>query len=300
MSRVIPIAAQTHLDQGVRTMCECLVVTQTAVGSSAILRVTTASDVVTITTGAYAGTYLPLGYVRHDWATNDAVGVPNSEVGGFLAPIYLTEEDLRIGRWKGAEWVKFTCNYNDPDAWQIHRGSGFLGQVHHGRLRFTAELVGLLQLGQNGIGNLNSPLCLHDFGKGNPRNRPELGNGCTFDLETVTDTGTVEAVDSDFYGIHDSARTEPDFYYSNGIFRIADTNSPYNGMEFEIRAYTVGFWITFTAVPADITGTAYEIVRGCDKTLAACLVFGLVQTDRLASDFTQGNDAAIAVARSGS
>lgn len=281
-------------------MCECLMVEQQATGSSAILRVTTTNNPVVITTGDYAGTYLPLGYVRRNWNANDAMGVPNSEVGGFLGPVYVTEEDLRIGRWKSATWVKFTCDYNDPDAWQIHRGSGFLGQIHHGRLRFTAELVGLLQMVQNGIGNLNSPLCIHDFGKGNPRLRPELGNGCTFDLDTVTDSGTVESVDSDFYGIHDSARAEADAYYSNGIFRIADTSSPYNGMEFEIRAYIVGFWILFTALPADITGTTYEIVRGCDKTLAACQGFGLVETDRLASDFTQGNDAAIAVARSGS
>ncbi len=293
MSRVFPVALQTHLDLYSRTLADCLVVTQLAAGSTAVLRVTTLNAPVVIASGVYAGTYAPLGYLRRDMSAEDNMGVGTTEVDGILDSAYLTEDDLRAGRWDGAAWQKFRVNYVTPADGQINLGSGTLGTVTHGRLRFTAELLGIMQVVQNGIGRLNSALCIHDFAASAAG--PGLGNGCTVNPATHTVTGTIDSVDSDFYGIHDAARAEADFFFSNGKMTI--TSGVMTGMQFEVRAYIVGFWVLFTALPYDATGATYSMLRGCDKTKAACTVFGKVTTDRLASDYTQGSDAALQVAR---
>lgn len=277
-------------------MCECMIVTQTLMGSPSpgtTLRVTTASAAVVITTGAYAGTYLPLGYVRKDWPADDNMAIGTTEVDGIIDAQYLTDFDLQIGLWDGAEWIKFKCDYTDPDDWQVLLANGTLGIVRTGRLRFTAELLSMMQVVQNGIGALNSPLCIHKFGAS--EGGPGRGNGCTVNLAPFTFTGTVDSVDSDLYGIHDSARTEADSYFSNGIFRV--TSGVLDGFEYEIRAYIQGFWVLIVPLPVDVTGETYEIVRGCNKTLRQCVDDFDNILDRLASDYTQGNDAAIQVAR---
>lgn len=298
MSRVIPIAVQATLDGDDWSFATCLAVTQQVPGSSLTIRVTTLNRAVVIPSGIFAGTYAPLGFIRHDLTAEDNMGVGTTEVEGILDSAYLTEDDMRAGRWDGAAWKKCRVNYRTPSDGVIYLGSGTLGTVRHGRLRFNAELLGIMQAVQNGNGRLTTPLCTHNFAKS--ENGHGLGNGCTVDPSLHTQTGTVDAVDSDFYGIHDGAagpsnRTEADNFYSNGLFRI--TSGVMTGMEFEIRAYIVGFWILFTALPYDATGATYAIVRGCDKSRRMCIDVFDNLPDRLASDYTQGNDAAVQVAR---
>lgn len=277
---------QTHLEQRTTTLTVCIRVERL----DGVILAATAFD-LPLTFGG--DTYEAFGFLRRDIDTSSDMDVGSTEVTGILSSDTITEDDVRIGRWDFAAYSLVRVNWSDLTIDPEILASGNLGVVRTGRLRFVAELLGLVQAMQNSIGVLNSPLCVHNFGAsegGNGR-----GNGCTFDLATVTDTGTVEAVDSDLYGIHDSARTEPDTYYGNGTFRITDGD--YAGMEFEIRAYIVGFWILFTALPEDVTGAAYEIVRGCNKSLRQCVDDFDNITDRLASDYTQGGDAAVQVGR---
>jgi uncharacterized phage protein (TIGR02218 family) len=238
-------------------------------------------------------TYEPFGFLRTDVDTAADMDVGSTEVTSILRSDSLTEDDLRIGRWDFAAYTLRRVVWSDLTIDPEILAEGNLGVVRTGRLKFVAELLSLMQGVQNSIGVLNSPLCLHNFGKS--EGGFGRGNGCTFDLATVTQTGTVESVDSDLYGVHDSARIEADAFYSNGVFRITDGD--YAGREFEIRAYIVGFWILFTALPENITGAAYEIVRGCNKSLRQCVDDFDNILDRLASDYTQGGDSAVQVAR---
>jgi uncharacterized phage protein (TIGR02218 family) len=277
---------QTHLEQPTTTLTWCIRVERL----DGVVLAATAFD-QPLTFGG--DTYEPFGFLRRDIDGSSDLDVNSTEVTGILSSDALTEDDVRIGRWDFAAYSLVRVNWADLTIDPEILSTGNLGVVRTGRLRFVAELLGLVQAAQNSIGVLNSAQCIHNFGKS--EGGFGRGNGCTFDLATVTDSGTVESVDSDLYGIHDSARTEADTYYSNGVFRIMDGD--YAGMEFEIRAYIVGFWILFTALPEDITGAAYEIVRGCDKSLRQCVDDFDNIADRLASDYTQGADAAIQVAR---
>lgn len=238
-------------------------------------------------------TYEAFGFLRSDVDTADNMDVGSTEVTSILRSDSLTEDDLRIGRWDFAAYTLVRVNWADLSIDPEILATGNLGVVRTGRLRFVAELLSLMQAVQNSIGVLNSPLCLHNFGKS--EGGPGRGNGCTFNLASVTVTGTVSSVDSDLYGVHDAARTEADAYFGNGVFRI--TSGAYAGMEFEVRAYIVGFWVLFTALPANIAGATYEMVRGCNKSLRQCVDDFDNILDRLASDYTQGGDAAVQVGR---
>ncbi len=284
--RTIPVALQTHLAGSTRTMATCIAVTRT---DGEELFVTTLNRPITVDGDVYTA----LGFLRKDLNAEDDMGVGTTDVEGILDSTAITEDDVRAGRWDAASWLMFRVNYVTPTDGRIHLGEGQLGTCTIGRLRWIAELLGLMQFTQNSIGNLNSAQCIHNFGKAEAV--PGVHNGCTFDLATVTDTGTVDSMDSDYYGIRDSARTEADGYYTNGLFRVMTGDM--SGMEFEIRAYVVGYWVLFTAVPYDVAGEDYEIVRGCNKSLRQCVDDYANITDRLASDYTQGSDAAMQVGR---
>ena len=277
---------QTHLEQPATTLTVALRVERL----DGVILAVTAFD-APLTFGG--DTYEAFGFLRTDVDTSDNMDVGSTEVTGILQSDSLTEDDLRIGRWDFASYTLVRVNWADLTIDPEILATGNLGVVRSGRLKFVAELLSLLQAAQNSIGVLNSPLCIHNFGKS--EGGPGRGNGCTFDLSTVTETGTVASVDSDLYGVHDAARTEPDGHFSNGVFRIMDGD--FAGMEFEIRAYIVGFWVLFTALPENITGAAYEIVRGCNKSLRQCVDDFDNILDRLASDYTQGGDAAVQVGR---
>lgn len=289
MSRAIPVAVQTHLDGTVRTLADCLTVTQRQAGSTAILRVTTLNRPLVVS----GDTYAPLGFIRKDLTAEDNLDTGTTEVDGILDSDYLTEDDIRAGRWDGATWEWFTVNFKVPSDGVINRANGQLGEIHWGVNRFTAELLDLMQGLKTGIGNLNSALCRHKFAAS--EGGPGLGNGCTVDPAPHTVTGTIESVDSDFYGIHDSTRTEDDAFFSNGIMTI--TSGVMTGMKFPVRAYITGFWVLFEALPYDATGETYSLLRGCNKTLTQCVDDFDNILDRLASDYTQGRDSAIQVGR---
>lgn len=292
MSRVIPI--QSHISGTVRTTADCIVIEQQQPGSSVVLRATTLNRQIVIEDGDFAGTYEPLGFFRKDLSAEDNLDTGTTEIDAVLDPAYVTEDDIRAGRWDAAKWTMFRVNYKAPEDGVIHLGNGKLGEINWGVQRFTAELLDLMQGTKTGIGNLNSALCIHRFAAS--QGGPGLGNGCTLDPAPFTVTGTIDSVDSDLYGIHDSARGEADGYFSNGEMEI--TSGAMQGMRFPVRAFVGGFWVLFEALPYEPEeGTTYSMVRGCNKTLDACVdVFDNV-LDRLASDYTQGRDAAMQVGR---
>lgn len=244
--------------------------------------------------------YEPFGFIRSDVDSDDNMGVGTTELTGILDSDTISEADLAAGRWDFAAWEAKYYNWNDLTMTPVHQGSGSLGVVRAGRLKFVAELLGLMQAVQISILNLTSPVCIHELGDHNAS--PSTGNGCTVDLEgspNFTVYGAIESMDSDYYGLHDSARTEPDGSFSNGKITFLPNSPPglLDGMSFEIRGYIVGQWVLFTAVPYDATGYAYKMTYGCDKSRRMCIDRFDNILDRLASDYTQGNDAAIQVAR---
>jgi uncharacterized phage protein (TIGR02218 family) len=288
---------QAHIEQTTTSLTTCIYLEQVAPGTQ-ILTVTAFNRPLTIDGRQYES----FGFLRQDVSGNGNMEVPTTEVVGILNSATITEDDLRAGKWDFASYKLFQVNWDDLSMGRIQLSEGNIGIVRAGLLKFTAELLGLMQGVQSGIGNLTSPACIHKFAAS--EGGPGLGNGCTIDVNgspSFIRFGTVEAMDADFHTITDSARTEPNNTFTNGIFTILPTSPPgfMDGMQFEVRAYQVGIWVLFGALPYDATGLDYSITFGCDKSRRMCIdVFDNI-LDRLASDYTQGNDAAIQVARHG-
>lgn len=240
-------------------------------------------------------TYEPFGLDAKDLSSEPDGAVGSTEVGGILDSASITEEDIRIGLWDFATWQMWLVNWENLSIPPIELGSGSVGTVRSGRSAFWAEIVDRFQAMQNGIGVLNSPRCIHELGDANAVNG--RGNGCTVNLATFTVTGTLTSVASDLQTVADTGRAEADAFFSNGKMYI--TSGVYSGMPFHVRAYLVGTWVLFNALPADLTGETYSMIRGCDKLLTTCRdVYGKAHTDRLASDWTQGGDRLVQPARS--
>jgi uncharacterized phage protein (TIGR02218 family) len=293
MSKVIPVALQAHYEQVTTTVTMCLHATRTdgvTLGVTAFNRALTI-DCTAAGLGA-AELFEGFGFLRNDITYDDNMGVGSTEVTGLLNSAAITEADVVAGRWDDFRYVLFRVNWASVSDGIDIVSVGRVGVVSTGRLRVIAELLSLLQGVQNGIGMLNSDLCIHELGDFNAV--PERGNGCT--VVVVPVTGSLTGIDSDFYGMHDTARVEVDSYFSNGVMTL--TSGPFSGRRIEVRAYVVGFWILFDALPDTVTvGTTYEMTRGCNKTRRQCIDdFGKI-LDRLASDYTQGSDAAVQVAR---
>lgn len=282
-----------HIAQVSTTLTRCLRIERL---DGVVLAITAFNRALTIDTGHGSPTdvYEPFGINKMDLTAQNDMDVGTTECM-LLQSDLLTDDDLLLGRWDFAAYELFEVNWADLSMGRILLQSGNLGVCRSGRLKFETELLGLMQHVQNSIGNLNSPLCIADLGD-------EL---CQVDLngtsgsspsEPLTVTGTIDAIDSDFYGIHDTARTEPANRFANGKMTLTD--GPYVGMSFEVRAYISGFWVLFTAVPDGVTvGTGYSMSVGCDKSKRMCIDFFDNILHRRASDYTQGNDKAVQVGR---
>ena len=72
------------------------------------------------------------------------LSVDNVEVSGALSHAALTSEDLRAGRWDGAEVLSFLVNWAEPRQVEVlFRGT--LGEITWGDGMFSAELRGLAE-----------------------------------------------------------------------------------------------------------------------------------------------------------
>jgi uncharacterized phage protein (TIGR02218 family) len=283
---------QSHLEQSTTALAVCILVQRL---DGVELAVTNFNRPLTPVGGSPSPlrTYIPLGFLRSDIDSSDNMDVGTTEHTGFMHEASITEEDVRAGRWDFAAYTVTRVVWSDLAIEPEILAVGTLGVVRTGRVKFVAEFLSRMQVVQQSIGALNSPQCLHELGDHRPKTRGD--NGCTVDLALWTVTGTVEEMLTDYYTLLDAARTEPAGYFAGGVLEI--TSGVMVGMRREVRSYIPGEIVLFTDLPYDATGATYSVHRGCDKTLRTCIdVFDNI-LDRLASDYTQGNDVATQVGR---
>lgn len=211
----------------------------------------------------------------------------NLTIEGAIDSATLTEDELRAGYWDYARFRIFQVNWSDLTMGDKKDRAGRLGNVSVHRQTFVAELLGLMESYAISIGQLSSPMC-----------RASLGDArCKFDLAgspSMSVTGTIETADTDFFTLHDSARTEADGYFDEGVITI---HYAQGDLSYEVKAYVVGVWITKTPWAYDATGITYTMTRGCDRRLETCRdTFNNVVNFR-GEPWLRGNDKLIQVGR---
>lgn len=229
-----------------------------------------------------------------DIVSTDNMDVDNVTVEGAISGDTLTEDELRAGYWDRAAFRIFMVNWADLTMGDAKLRKGWLGPVTLNRQTFVVELLGLMEAYATSIGKSTQAMC-----------RASLGDGdCQVNLEgspSYTVTGTIDVADTDFFTLHDSARTEEAGYFDEGRLTL---HYPQGDLSYEVKAYTLeggspgtGVWITKTAYAYDATGVAYTMTRGCNRMFSTCRdVFNNVINFQ-GEPYLKGNDKLVQVGR---
>jgi len=193
------------------------------------------------------------------------LAVDNLDVDGMLSSGSIVEADILAGLYDFAEIEIFQVNYSDLTQGSLKLRRGWLGEVSFYKQQFVAEVRGLTQALSQTMGELYSASC-----------RAALGDSrCKVNMATGgnTVTGSVTSVVSNIQFI-DSARTEASDSFAFGTIRF--TSGANNALSMEVKEYIytsgTGGQITL-ALPLPypmLTGDAYSLTKGCDKTIATC------------------------------
>jgi hypothetical protein len=88
----------------------------------------------------------------------------NAETEGGFGSDAVTEADIAAGKWDYAAIEIFRVNWSDLTMGVEKIGSGHMGQVTRGRIQFTAELLGEMEVFNQQIGRVVEPACDADLG----------------------------------------------------------------------------------------------------------------------------------------
>ncbi len=212
---------------------------------------------ITYETVAYAPTSV---YDVSAVSTKGELNTDNLEAKGLLDSSGITAADLEAGIWDGAAVVIVEVNYRDLTMGANILRVGTLGEVQRDGLTYTAELRGLMRALQNNIGRIFKPAC--DATLGDAR--------CGVDVEALRVSGTVDSSAS-ARAFVDAGLAQAAAYFSYGV--VTWTSGANAGRSMEIKQHEAGGAFTLQLPMPDpiLSGDAFTVVPGCDKTKATCI-----------------------------
>lgn len=257
--KTIPIALQTELDSPTPRLARCLRIVRR---DGNVYRFTTGTRSLVIE----GETYLPAyAFTPSDIATASDLDTDDLQVEGLLSSDTITEDDIRAGRWDFAAFRAFTVSWAAPGDGVKKDRAGRFGKVTVNRQTFVAEMLGMLECYNVGIGKITQPGCRANYGDAQ----------CT--LVPTQVTGTVSLCETDFFTCRLDDRSEADAYFDEGVITFAH---PTGLLSYEVKTYEQSMvtadWtgpgiVTKTHIAYDVTGCAYTMTEGCVRTHAACL-----------------------------
>lgn len=224
-------------------------------------------------------------FSRTDIEHDSDLSVPNVDLDGLLDSNQISEDDIRGGKYDGAEIYFFTINWAKTSDGVIKLLRGWIGDIKLYQGKYVAELNGLSKLLQREALQVYTPLCKAEFG--------DAGTGCGYDLSAVTQSGTVLTVtDNKNFDTSDVTFSADDVF---NLGRVTFTSGLNSGLTIEVKdSATTGYGGTielYVSAPFTITaGDGFDIVPGCDKTFSTCQ--GYSQSDNFRGfPYIPGEDA---------
>lgn len=163
--------------------------------------------------------------------------------------------DLLAGRWDGARFTLFECNWKAPaDGVNVLR-RGWIGNVSETRGGYSIELRGLKQAWQQAVGAVTSKTC-----------RARLGDeACTVDLAPWTHDYEVTSVASRHVFTCTDADEADDYYGEGTATGVTGANA---GFSQKVKTFAGGVFSLSLPMPFVITsGDTFRVVAGCRKRL---------------------------------
>lgn len=197
------------------------------------------------------------------------LSVDNSEAAGALSGATVTEEDLRAGRFDGAEIRCWQVNWQRiEERVELFRGS--FGEVQWAGGAFRVELRGLAEALNVTRGRVFHPGCSAVLGDG----------ACRFDLSRPGYSAAARVVEvlsaGQFLLALEGAAVEGGFaegWFAEGRFTLLDGAAA--GLEGSVRGdvlagagRSVTLWQELAVLPA--VGDRVQLVAGCDRSAATC------------------------------
>lgn len=246
----------SHLASEVTTLATCWKITRR---DGQVLGFTT--HVQDLTVGGVTYVSAIGSYTATAIRTSGGMAVDNLDVDAVFDSAYISEVDLRAGKYDFAQVEIFQVNYADVSQGVLKLRRGWLGEVaSHGHY-FQAELRGLMQALQQTIGRVYSKRCDADLGDAR----------CKVSLPGITIASAVTSVASrqHFDGSAIPGRR-------GGL--LTWTSGANNGAKMEIHSVSVNTIVLVLPMGYDIAvGDTYTVYPGCDKLLSTCkTVFGNV------------------------
>lgn len=197
------------------------------------------------------------GYLDSDVESSAELNPDNLQVEGFLASPAITDADIHSGVWDYAAIEMFEVNYLDLGMGKNILRTGTLGEVKGGRIKFTAELRGLMQAYTRTIVRLMTKDCTADLGD----------SRCKVDLAAYTHTGEVNTVSEN--RVITSTLGQADDYFTGG--KLTFTSGENADLSMEVKSYVGGVLTLFQPMPfAVIPGDGFTIYAGCNKSKDDC------------------------------
>ena len=255
--RTLSAALLAHLQSDNPTVAYCTLVTRL---DGVLLGMTTSCDPLT-----FSGvTYTPLGGMDTSAMKQTAdTGVDNLDILGILSSALITDDDLRAGRYDGAEIRMQVVNYKD-----LTMGSMLLLRAHLGQVTimdgsYKAELRGLTQYLMQQIGDVTSATC---------RVR-QLGDAqCKVGMTPYRSAANLSSASANGLTLSFSSNAQTTGYYDYGTLTF--TGGANAGISREIKTSTqasgmqLALHEPFPFVAA--AGDAATLEAGCDRTWATC------------------------------
>lgn len=238
------------------------------------------------------GTYSSAAGFQNSAIENKSdLSVDNLEVVGIFDSTTITIADLRAGLFDFADIFIFAVNWQDLSQGILKMRRGKLGEVVASpQGYFSVELRGLTQLLQIHIIELYGPSCRADL----------FDSRCGLIAANFNCTGHVTAItDPTHITIHlDTTPSSPFFQSNDGwfVFGVLQwTSGANNGKALEVKTWshtanTIEFYVP-SGYPVAINDT-FNIVPGCDKSLAACRDKFNNLNNMRAESYLPGNDQA--------
>ncbi|KMO27116.1 DUF2163 domain-containing protein [Methylobacterium aquaticum] len=285
--KTLPPGLAASLASGVTTLCQCWIVTRTdglRLGFTDHDEDLTVDGVTCSAESGATGTALEQG---------TGLSADSLEIVGALTSGRLAEAELARGLFDGAAVAVWRVDWASP-ADRVLVLSGTIGEVARGPTAFTAEVRGLADRLNQPRGRVYQRSC--DALLGDARCRVDAT------APAMRGSGTVATVRSARSLIASGLAAYASRWFEAG--RLVWTSGANAGAACEVQAHVrlgpLAILDLWEPMPAPIVaGDAFQVVAGCDKSLASCRdKFANVLNFRGFPDLP-GNDYAVAYAVQG-
>lgn len=245
-----------HMQSETTTLATCWLVTRT---DGQVFGFTDHSEDLEFEGGTFSAS---TGYTATAIRSGSGLNVDNLDVQGALDSNTITDEDLLAGIWDFAAIEIFVVNYNDLTMGAMNLRTGNLGAMRSGRGSFVAELRGMMQRVQQGLGRLVMPACNADV----------FDERCGLNIATFTNgrvSTTIDSVSSNRQFIA-SGLSQATGWFDFGLATF--TSGLNSGLSMEVKTFTIGGSVLlFLPMPYAVqVGDAFTVTKGCDKSLPTC------------------------------